>query len=230
MAETQAETQARTDTQEKPAEQSAVRVFVVQTQYASPNRIDSSQELSDMKREIDFTYPKNVRNKISAIREKHMGQIRDKTVDFPPEFKNPLHLCNESQKKEIREITASAETDFQKLAKNLHAEVIFLELNIHDVQRGELYGQVISAIRYKIMYELIEKIGEKAGQLPDKSKNAMLNLIERLKSVNVLNDPEVDLQLKTIREKILTDDIAAVKAELTKDLSFTKQRMAYINL
>ncbi len=219
-----------TQPQETPAEKPDVHVFVVQTQYASPNRIDGSTELSDMKREIDFTYPKLVRNKISAIRESHMKQIRDMTVDFPPDFKNPLHLCNESQKKEIRALTASAEKEFQELAKDLHADVIFLELNIHDIQRGELYGQVIAAIRYKIMYEIIQRIGEKAGQLPDKSKNAMLNLIERLKYVNVLNDPEVELQLKSIKEKILTDDIAAVKAELVKDLSFTKSRMAYVNL
>ncbi len=221
---------ADTPITETPAEQPTVRVFVVQTQYASPNRIDGSTELSEMKREIDFTYPKLVRNKIGAIREWHMKQIRDKTVDFPPDFDKPLHLCNESQKKEIRDLTINAEKEFQELSTDLHAEVIFLELNIHDVQRGELYGQVIAAIRFKIMYEIIQKIGEKAGQLPDKSKNAMLNLIERLKYVNVLNDPEVELQLAAIKEKILTDDIAAVKADLVKDLSFTKSRMAYVSL
>ena len=222
---------AEIQTQEKPEQEEALRrVFVVQTNYASPNRIDKSIEITDMKREIDYTYSKKVRNMISVIREQNMKQIREKTVDFPPEWDRPLHLCNEAQKDEIKNLTKTADKQFQVLSSSLHAQVVFLELNIHDVQRGELYGQVISAIRYKIMYEIIEKIGEKVGQLPDRNKDAMMKLIERLKYVNVLNDPEVDFQLKSIREKILAEDIAAVKAELTKDLSFTKQRMAYVDL
>lgn len=215
---------------EQEREEALRRVFVVQTQYASPNRIDKSMEISEMKREIDYTYSKKVRNMISVIRERFMKQIREKTVDFPPEWDRPLHLCNEAQKEEMRELTQEAEKQFQALSDKLHAQVVFLELNIHDVQRGELYGQVIAAIRYKIMYEIIEKIGEKSGQLPDRNKTAMMKLIDRLKYVNVLDDPEVDFQLKSIREKILTEDLTAVKAELTKDLSFTKQRMAYVNL
>jgi len=217
--------------QEPESETKSVRVFVAQTQYASANRIDKSQEVSDMRREIDYTYPKKVRNDISRVREFYMRQIRDKCVDFPPGWDNPLHLCNESQKQEIIDLTACAEKEFQAIASELHANLEFSELNIYgDVERGELYGKVISAIRYKIIFEIIEKIGKKSGQLPGKSQKAMLNLIERLKYVNVLNDPEVEFQLKAIKEKILTEDIEAVKADLIQDLSFTKQRMAYVDL
>ncbi len=216
---------------EKPEQEEALsRVFVVQTQYASQNRIDKSIEISDMKREIDYTFSKKVRRMIGVIRERSMKQLRAKTVDYPPEWDRALHLCNESQKEEITNLTRTADKQFQALSPELHAQVVFLELNIHEIQRGDLYGQVISAIRFKIMHEIIKKIGEKVGQLPAKNKDAMIKLIKRLKYVNVLNDPEVDSQLKSIQEKILTEDIAAVKAELTKDLAFTKQRITYVDL
>jgi hypothetical protein len=219
-----------TESTEKQPESATLRAFVVQTEFASPNRIDNSEEVTEMRRAIDYTYPKLTRNKIGAIREYYMKQIRSCTVDFPPHHKAPLRLCNESQKNDIRALVKLADEEFQKIDKILHAEVLFLELNIHDVQRGELYGQVIAAIRYRIISEVIEKIGEKVGQLPEKSQKAMLNLIDRMKTINILGDKEVDDQLESIREKIMTQDIATVKSELFADLSFTKQRMAYVNL
>lgn len=211
-------------------ESSILRVFVVQTEFASPNRIDDSKEITDMRRQIDFTYPKEIRNRIGAIREMYMKQIRNSTVDFPPHHKLPLRLCNEAQREDIRGIVQKADKEFQKLDKALHAEVIFLELNIHDVKRGELYGQVNAAIRYRIISEVIEKIGEKVGQLPEKSRQAMFNLIDRMRIINILGDKEIESQLNTIRDKIMTQDIETVKSELFKDLSFTKSRMAYVNL
>jgi hypothetical protein len=207
-----------------------LRVYVVQTEFPSPNRIDDSKEITEMRRQIDFTYPKEIRNKISAIREMYMKQIRDSTVNFPPHHKLPLRLCNEDQKNDILELVQKAHREFQALDKSLIAEIIFLELNIHDVERGELYGQVNAAIRYRIISEVIEKIGEKVGQLPDKSKQAMINLIERMRVVNILGDKEIESQLDMIRDKIMTEDIETVKSELFKDLSFTKSRMAYVNL
>jgi len=216
--------------QPKKDGESRIKVFVVQTEFASPNRIDESKEISEMKREIDFTFPKLIRNQISATREKHMKFIRDCTVEFPPDFKAPLHLCNEQQKNEIKERVTQAEKEFQEINKGLHAQIVFVELNIHDVQRGELIGQVIAAIRYKVMYSIIEKIGEKVGQLPDTSRTAILKLIDRLKYVNILKDPEVDMQIDSIRESILSKDIELVKADLVKDLNFTKSRMTYVDL
>lgn len=205
-------------------------VYIVQVILPSPNRTDGRTEIDDQTDQIHYIFGEEKRKKIAALRGRVKYPIYQNLLDFPPEGETKLWLCNEDKVKSIRQSVLEAEKEFQKLDTSLHTQLIFIPLNIHEIQGGELYGQIINAIRYRVLSEVIEKIEDKTGQLTEKGKEAVLKLIERMKSINIFNDPEVTKRLGEIREKIINEDLETVRKELAQELDITRQRIAYVNL
>lgn len=206
-------------------------VYIVQAILPSPNRTDGTTKIDDQTTQTHYIFKEEMRKKIAALRQRIKYPIYQNLLDFPPgECETKLWLCNEDKVEGIKQAVREAEIAFQAIDKSLHTRVTFLPLNIHEIEGGELYGQIISAIRYRVLSEIIEKIEDKQGQLTEKGKEAMLKLIERMKSINIFNDPDVTKRLGEIREKVLNEDLATIKAELTKELDITRQRIAYVNL
>lgn len=210
--------------------QSKSQVYVVQIILPSPNRTDGREKIDDQTDQVHYIFSEEKRKKISALRQRIREPIFQELLDFPSDGESKLWLCNEDKIEGIKQKIQGAETQFQILDTSLHARVIFLPINIYETEAGDLYGQIMNAIRYRVLSEVIGKLGEKAGQLPEKSKEAMLKLIERMKSINIFNDPEVTKRLGEIREKVLNEDLEVVRKELTQELDITRQRIAYVNL
>jgi hypothetical protein len=200
-------------------------VYIVQVVMSSPNHILESKEIDDITQETVYKFKKDTRNKINAIRMRQKAPIFNNALDF-----YGLHLCRDDQIQKIQQAITEANTELEAIDRSLGASVVFIPLNIHEVRRGELYGQVIAAIRFRILSEVIERIEDKVGQLPKQSLEAMKNLIERMRAVNVLNDPEVDKKLNEIRDKILSQDVETLRKDLEQELTMTKQRMTYVSL
>lgn len=226
MSESTQQNPAHTDTgaQKSP-------VYIVQVILPSPNRTDGTEKIDDQTIQTHYIFKEEMRKKIAALRMRTKYPIYQNLLDFPPgECETKLWLCNEDKVEGIKQSVREAEDAFQTLDKSLHTRVTFLPLNIHEIEGGELYGQIINAIRYRVLSEVIEKIEDKTGQLTEKGKEAVLKLIERMKSINIFNDPQVTQRLGEIREKIISDDLETVRKELTQELDITRQRIAYVNL
>jgi len=198
-------------------------VFIVQVVMSSQNQTLGSQEIGDTQVLVDFKHKKETRQRIAAIRMKFKKPIYKDALNF-----YGIYLCNESQTKSMQESIVEANKELQEIDKSLHASVVFIPINIHEVERGELYGQVIAAIRYRILSDVIGKIEDKAGQLNKQSKDAMARMIKRLKTVNVLNDPEIDNRLDEILERILKEDVEVVRKDLKAEMNITSSRIGFI--
>lgn len=205
-------------------------VYIVQVILPSPNRTDGRIEIDDQTDQIHYIFKDEMRKKIAALRGRVKYPIYQNLLDFPPEGETKLWMCNEDKVESIRQSVSEAEKEFQKLDTSLHTQIIFIPLNIYEIQGGELYGQIINAIRYRVLSEVIEKIEDKTGQLTEKSKEAVLKLIDRMKGINIFNDPDVTKRISEIREKIINNDLETIKNELTQELDITRKRIAYVNL
>ena len=205
-------------------------VYIVQVILPSPNRTNGRDYIDDQTEQIHYIFKDGMRKQIAALRGRVKYPIYQNLLDFPPEGETKLWLCNEDKVENIRQSVLEAEKEFQKLDTSLHTQIIFIPLNVHEIQGGELYGQIINAIRYRVLSEVIEKIEDKQGQLTPKFREAVLKLIERMKSINIFNDPQVTQRLEEIREKVLNEDLETVRKELVQELDITRQRIAYVNL
>lgn len=206
-------------------------VYIVQVILPSPNRTNGREKIDDQTEQIHYIFKAEMRKKIANLRMRTKNPIYQNLLDFPPgECETKLWLCNEDKIDGIKQMVREAEIAFQTLDTSLHTQATFLPLNIHEIEGGELYGQIISAIRYRVLSEVIERIEDKTGQLSEKSKEAMLKFIERMRGINIFNDPQVTQRINEIREKVLNEDLEAVRKELTQELDITRQRIAYVNL
>ncbi len=206
-------------------------VYIVQVILPSPNRTDGREKINDQTEQIHYIFKAEMRKKIAALRMKTKNPIYQNLLDFPPgDCETKLWLCNEDKINGIKQMVREAEAAFQALDTSLHTRVTFMPLNIHEIEGGELYGQIISAIRYRVLSEVIERIEDKTGQLSEKSKEAMLKFIERMRGINIFNDPQVTQRINEIRYKVLNEDLEIVRKELTQELDITRQRIAYVNL
>ena len=221
------QTPAHTDVSASPKSP----VYIVQVILPSPNRTEGRDKIDDQTDQIHFIFKDEMRKKIAALRQRTKYPIYQNLLDFPPgECETKLWLCNQDKVEGIKQSVREAEIGFQALDKSLHTRVTFLPLDIHEIEGGELYGQIISAIRYRVLSEIIEKIEDKTGQLTEKGKEAMLKLIERMRSINIFNDPEVTKRLAEIKEKVLNEDLEVVRKELAQELDITRKRIAYVSL
>ncbi len=201
------------------------QIFVIQVLMSSQHQMLGSQEMSETQVLVDYKFKKEARRKIAAIRMRCKKPIYQTGLKF---FNN--YICTGEQQKVIIASIKEADKELQELDPSLHAEVLFMPIDRTEVAKGAMYERVISAIKFRILGDVIKRLEEKSGQLTKQSKEAMKRMIQRLKSVNVLNDPEIDKRLDEIYNKIITEDVEVIRTELQQELSLIDSRVGYIQL
>lgn len=205
------------------------QIYIVALTMSSPNRVLNSQEINEgMTLEVNYLFKKETRQKIAAVRTLHKKPTYKDCLDFYGLF----YMCKDSQRKEIQKANDEADIKLKAIDGTLKSEVMFIALDMNEVTKGEMYKRVLDAIEYRILSDLAERLEKiaktKTGQLPDRSKEAMIKMIDRLKSVNVMNDSNIENKLSKIREKIINNDLENLKAEFTKDLGALNERGTFL--
>ncbi len=118
----------------------------------------------------------------------------------------------------------------------LGATVIFIPLDFQQIFKGNLYGQITDAIQYQVYSGLFERMEgmlkrtAEGKELPERSRNALIKMVDNLKSINVTQDENVFKKLEGIRAKIVDGDLKEVAASLKAELDAGKSRWAAIEL
>jgi len=201
------------------------KIFVVEMFMSSPNKQKSSKRIDEYKREITHTFDEKTRREISRIRAYGTGIKNAHCLRF-----FSMYICKESRKEMIKSVILKADREFKRLHPDLSAGVEFIELSQNGIRESEIFGKIHHAIKTQVYGSLYERLTEltKKNDIPDKSYNALLKMVESLKSVNIFDDPEINAIIENTRENINSRTLAPVLSQITNEIQKLQNPYSFI--
>jgi len=210
------------------------KIYIVQVRMSSQNHTEkASEEVSSKVSMIFYTFPKEIRQKISACRQRYKGPIYAETIAYPPKTSassgfSRLYLCNQTQKETIEQRILEADAAMKEIYPDLRAAVDFLPLDAAEIGRGALYEQIADSIKYKVLNQAFEKLAhvvlDENSVLTPRTKARLRKMVDQLDALNILEDEDVAAKIASIRQKIEDEAIMPLKGELADDLKVLKGR------
>jgi hypothetical protein len=201
------------------------RLYIVRTSFSSPNQRDGTKKIDDQTEEVHLRFTKETRETITRTRGKYLTQMRNLSLNF-----YGLMVIRESDKEAVSAIADEAHKEMTTILPELTAHIALIPLYLDDKEKGEVYGQVLAAIQGRIYSELLERLVDlaKLESVPKRSRNAVLKLVEKLRTWNVVDDPKVTETLDDIKRNIENDIFKPVVEDLQKEMTALKERGAYL--
>jgi hypothetical protein len=199
------------------------QIYIVRTRMSSPNHTEKSEEVNEMSSLIYYRWNRDTRRRIQATRMRFKGPIYQNTVSF-----YGLHLCSEEQMAAITDRVAGADAAMKEIHPDLGADVTFIPLDVAEIGRGALYGQIADAIRAQIhdrTFKRLEKVTlDENNALTPRTKASIRKMLDQMAALNILGDQDVAARIAEIRKRIEDDAILPLKGELAAALKKTPGR------
>ena len=203
-----------------------MQIFIVKTSMSSSNHLQDSSELDDYRRMETYTFNKQTRMDISAIRSRFKKPIYDNCANF-----HGLYLCKEEDRVGIQELITEADEKLREIDYHLGARILFIPLDTAAVKTGEMYDQICAAIKSQIFTTLLNRIETVSHTaIPTRSKQSLLKMVKRMERINVMDDPDITYRLNQIRDQIMKESIAPLQEELGKELKILTSRGANLEI
>ena len=203
-----------------------MQIFIVKTSMSSSNHLQDSSELDDYRRMETYTFNKQTRMDISAIRSRFKKPIYDNCANF-----HGLYLCKEEDMEGIQELILEANEKLREIDPRLGASILFIPLDAAAIQQGEMYDQICAAIKSQIFTTLLNRIETVSHTaIPTRSKQSLLKMVKRMERINVMDDPDITYRLNKIRDQIMKEAIAPLQEELGKELKILTSRGANLEI
>lgn len=176
--------------------------------------------------ELEFLFDKKTRQRIASIRVLARGKIYKNTLDF-----YGLRLIKPEHMEEVQRIASEADEELKKIHKSLYARAVFIPIDEKAAKKGELYREIINAIRYHIYQTVFQRLKKvDLHHLHGRTKKALLRMCERLEQINVLDDPEIDRHIQEIREKIHQEDLKTLVDEVKAEVNAIRSRFMHLEI
>ncbi len=135
--------------------------------------------------------------------------------------------------RQIREMMREVENS-RKIVKDFRATVKSLPLDDQKIKEGEYYAAVMYAIYTTIIENVLRRISKiRKKRLKDEEKQRIINMLEKLKELNFLNDKRVNERIEQLKRQI-HGDIEWLKEALNRELEELERRrssmFAYIEV
>lgn len=201
-----------------------MQIYVVNFSMDSGNKQLSSADQDEYTRMIHYRFGKKERAAINRLRGRYRQPALAKAVCF-----HGIYLCTDELVADLQEAAQRADAELKQIHPQLSARVHLVPIDVDQVHKGELYGEIMATIRSQIMNEVLSKIdtilekGYAPGQLPPKTRKMMLNLVERLRLINIMRDEKLDAELDRIHQHIVDETYTELRESLSDDIE-TLQR------
>lgn len=203
-----------------------MQIYIVKTSMSSSNHLQESSELDDYRRMETYTFNKQTRMDISAIRSRFKKPIYDNCANF-----HGLYLCKEEDMEGTQELISEANEKLREINPRLGASILFIPLDAAAIQQGEMYDQICAAIKSQIFTTLLNRIETVSHTaIPTRSKQSLLKMVKRMERINVMDDPDITYRLNQIRDQIMKEAIAPLQEELGKELKILTSRGANLEI
>jgi len=203
-----------------------MQIYIVKTNMSSSNHIQDSSELDEYRRMETYTFNKQTRLDISAIRSKFKKPIYDNCANF-----HGLYLCKQEDVEGIQKFITEADEKLREIDYHLGANILFIPLDSAAIKTGEMYDNICAAIKSQIFTTLLNRIETVCHTaIPTRSKQSLLKMVKRMERINVMDDPDITYRLNEIRTQIEKEAIAPLQEQLGKELKILTSRGANLEL
>jgi|Deesub1362A_J573_1020465.scaffolds.fasta_scaffold00342_40 hypothetical protein len=193
---------------------------------SSENRQQNREELNEKEVKIKYVFDKKTRDKIANIRMTARWNIQKLVFDF-----YGLWVVKESQIPELQGIVKETSQKLSEIDPSLKAHLIAIPLDEEGIRQGELYHQMLYALKHQVITKILERIENIQGKIHKNSKTGLLRLIDRLHELNIFDDQDITDRLNVIKERVIEEEIETLKEELNEELyQLKKSRFAYLEI
>lgn len=184
------------------------------------------QNVLRLKEEID--------SKLKTLVDDTLGDLQKKIE----KIENDPKLTDDKKTEKIKKIKEMME-EVEKSRKTIESEkfratVKSLPLNDEQIRRGEYYAAVAYAIYTTIIEHVLRRISKiQKKKLGDSEKERILDMLDRIQSLNFLDDEMVNRRIEELKRQI-HGNIEWLKDMLTRELEELEKRrssmFAYIEV
>jgi hypothetical protein len=213
--------------QAAPAPSSLREVYIARFEMSSPNQTAERHYVDDMHESLTLEFAKEVRDKISSVRNKYRGLILKGCLHF-----HGLQVVRRDAVDEVQKFVDQADIELKAIDPRLGANLLLIPLSVDAAARGELYEAVVSAIRGQVYTVLLDRLKGLAAKddVPMRSRTALLDLCDRMKSWNVVGDPDIEKSIANYRRLFQEGILKPVAEEIQKIVSAQDNPAAYVEL
>lgn len=219
------------------------KIFMLDVTMSSANKIERTTQISSKKSETEYRWEKETRDAINATRARHKLYVYRNTMKFGKNYlikekfrrdfvrftRLDVREPEIVEKEDNTEINVNfiidhvelAEKELQAIEPHLYADLNLFELAEGSIRQGEMYGKILAAIRFQVNGTVMKRLSElleKNSELPQKTITSLVSMIDQLKTVNILNDKEIDARLEYIKTAIVNKQLAPIVADLEAEM------------
>jgi hypothetical protein len=202
------------------------QLYVVQLVMSSQNKINHTERIDEYTIETEFKFDEETRQKISAARMATRTQVYAGSVDFCG-----LQIVNEEAIPRIEKAVKEGRDRLTAIVPGLRCDMVLIGLDAEAMRKGEMARRIVDSILYQVYREIADRLTavlQKRDVLPEVSKKAILTALDRMKALNVIEDPDVDAKIEAIIKMVNEDAIQPLKTQLDTDLKLLTTRWAYL--
>lgn len=207
------------------------QLYVMQPSMSSPFFVSKSETYeSENAKKMYYKFTSDDRKKIQAVR-----QAVNVMVDAGCARFYGLKIANETTKQQLIEALEDADRKMKSISPELHAEAQFLPLKTEAFTSGTLLDNLTAQIREQIHGVVLKRIEAKIteennGVLSEKSKLALLKMLEKCRAVNVIGDDGINKRIEDMKQKITDNQIVVLRDEILALLDDTRDRFSSIDM
>ena len=210
------------------------KLFVMETQMSSPFFTDRSENIdSENAKKLYYHFQAGDRKSIAAIRQ-HINVLKNNSC---ARFYG-LYIANDLAKEQITEALTVADRAMKAIDPTLEAKGVFMELDTGALSSGNMLQIMTAQIQDQIYGVVFKEIEAKlqandergGGALSTKSKNALLNMLEKCKTINVIDDDNINAKIEAMKAQITSEAIIPLRDEIKALLSNSTDRFSSIDL
>lgn len=190
-------------------------LYVMQINMSSPYFLTKSEPIiRENAKKLFYKYSPETRREIQAIRQNINVHADACSAKF-----FGLKIANELAKQQMTDLLKQADHDMKQIDVTLGAGAVFIKMSSTALTTGNLFDQMVGQIReqiHEVVLKRIEKTIErqKGGQLSDKTKKALLSMLDKLKAINVVEDETIEARIETMKTMIEANEIVTLRDEI----------------
>jgi hypothetical protein len=193
-------------------------IYVVDISMGRPFR-GTGRDIDELTREITYKYGKDKRNRIGAARQKVNMQVDGTCMKF---FKT--RFTSAAGKATLETACREADKEMSEIDSSLHVTPNFFEVRVASLTSGNMFDQMKEQLSVQVhekvlarIQKVIENQRNEDGTfkpMSNKSRTALLTMLEKVREINILGDASVEAQIEKFKAQITEGTLIPMRDEI----------------
>ena len=199
-------------------------IYIVEISGGSGMR-GRTWDLDDYNRQMEYKHSKKVRNEIGAIRQEINVIVNGTCMRFHKKIK----FTSAAGKRTLETACVDADRRMKLIDPTLHITPVFFEQTVTQLSTGNMFELMKKQLNEQVNQRILDrieqtledaKVKDKEGNITSvkpitqRTRDALLKMIEGVKSINILDDETVNTRLEAIKVQMQTARFDDMRNEL----------------